>query len=958
LDEVIVIGYGTQKKINLSGAVSSISAKALENRTITNANLALQGLAPGMNIQMQDGFATSAPDINIRGFTSINGGSAFILVDNVPVTADELSRINPQDIESVSVLKDAASAAIYGARAAFGVVLITTKTAKSERLTVDADLNIGFRSFFNTPELTTDIYEFMLAQRIFTNNPTQFTDEQVEYAKRRMADPSLPAILYPEDALKPSNRNNGYWEYYYMTDWIDLMCRKNSPVQNYNVRVAQKGEKMSYIISGGYYQQDGMMNFINDVLSRYNIRGNGTYKLSNRWTLGSNISFTHRVFDRPSYGGMDANDGTDTWFFYRIVQSYPNDCIYNPDGSSTDSGSRMVQLIEGGNTVSTLNETQVSLNTTFDIIKDTWVVKGDVNYRFTDDYTDSKNLGTISRTRGPGLATPRGPASNTIKKLFDQYRVYNVYTDFHKTFTDKHFIQAMVGFNQEYFISDYTTLSADQLLTNSLPTLQLTGPSSTVTKNQSINTLALRGAFGRLNYIFDNKYGIEINGRYDGTSRYPKNSRFGFFPSVSAFWNLSNEKFMTDINESLNISSLKFRGSYGTLGNQVNSSYYPYIPLMGINNPYRYHPIVDGNMPIGITQPGVVSSSLTWETVRTVNAGIDISLFNNKFDFSFDKYTRYTEGMLTKSKSLPSIFGATEPSTNAADLKTTGWDLSVGWRDYIKNVAGSPLNYSIRFLLHDNRTWITKYDNPDKLLTDYYVGKEMGEIWGYTTLGYFKTDEEAANWADQSALGNGLGFYAGDLKFADLNGDNKIDMGSNTANDPGDMKIIGNSSYRLPFSIDLSTDWKGFDLRVFCQGIGKRQAYPTESNNGIFFWAFYATPWVGMSVKNMDNWDKKGDDGFFPRQKRNIATGGELAKTQTKYLQNAAYMRLKSLAFGYTLPQGLTSKLKIQKMRVYTSGENLLTLHHIEVPGNDPERFDNAYYPFMRNITFGLSLSF
>jgi TonB-linked SusC/RagA family outer membrane protein len=964
LEEVVVVGYGTQKKVNLSGSVSSVSAKALENRPVTNANLAFQGLAPGMNIQMENGYAAQASDINIRGFTSINGGSAFILVDNVPVTASELSRINPADIENVSVLKDAASAAIYGARAAFGVVLITTKTAKDSKLTIDADLNVGFRSFFNIPQMSTNIYEFMKAQSIFAEDPGRYTEEQYEYAKKRMADPSLPALLYPENALKPSNKANGYWEYYYMTNWFDLMCRDNSPVQTYNIRVSQKGEQFAFNVSGALFKQDGMMNFINDVLTRYNVRANGTYKFTKWWEVGTNLSFMHRTFDRPTYAetaggvnnGSETTSGNHGWDFYRIYQSYPTDVIYNPDGSATDSGSRMIDLIEGGNTITQLNEIQASFNTTIDILKDAWNVKADATYRFTDEFSNMTFLGDHYRTRGPGLALPVGPARNTVTKMFNKYIVYNVYTDFHKTFAEKHYLQAMTGFNQEYYISDFTSLGANNLLTNSLPTVALTGPESTVSYGQTINTLALRGVFGRLNYIFDNRYIVEFNGRYDGTSRYPKESRFGFFPSFSAGWVLSNEKFMEGIKNNLQISNIKLRGSYGTLGNQVNDSYYPYLPLMGYTAPSS--PIIDGGLPIAITQPSVVSGDLTWETVRTVNGGIDLGLFDNRFDLSFDKYTRYTEGMLTRSKSLPAIFGATEPQTNAANLKTKGWDLSVGWRDRIDAVAGSPLNYSVRLMLHDNRAWITKFDNPSKNLDDHYEGQELGEIWGYTTVGYFKSEEDVALWADQSAVGNGRGFYAGDLKFADLNDDGKIDQGSNTVDDPGDRKIIGNNSYRFPFSVDLNGDWKGFDLRLFVQGVGKRTAYPPGGHNGIFFWGQYATPWVGFAESVLDNWDYKGDDGYFPRMKAEIAMSGELAKVQTKYLQNAAYARLKNITIGYTLPRQWTNRWRLEKLRLYASGENLYTLHFIDIPGSDPERFDNAYYPFTRVFTFGLNLTF
>jgi TonB-linked SusC/RagA family outer membrane protein len=951
LDEVVVVGYGTQKKVNLSGAIATISAKGLENRPVTNANLALQGLAPGMNIQMSDGHALSAPDINIRGFTSINGGSAFILVDNVPVTAAELSRINPSDIESASVLKDASSAAIYGARAAFGVVLITTKTAKSEKLTVDFDANYGLRSFMDFPTISTNLYEYMVAQAVFADNPARFTDEQLAYAKRRMEDLSLPEVLHPDDALNPSNKAQGRWEYYAISDWADILLKNYSPVQNYNVRVAQKGEKLSYAVSGGLYQQNGMMKYNNDVLTRYNVRGNGVYKMTKWWELGSNISFTRSNFERSSL--LD-----NSWNFLRVQQDYLYLPMYTPEGFFEDAW--IAQLVKGGKSVMGLNETQASFNTTINLFKDVWTIKADANFRFLNESNSSTEL-SYQTSRGPGQLVTSGNRNTSMTNRADLYNVYNIYTDFHKTFAEKHFVLAMAGFNQEYFHGENLNVRADNLLTDALPTIQLSGTNSTISKGHGITTRALRGFFARLNYIYDGKYIIEMNGRYDGTSRYRKEDRFGFFPSGSAAWVVSNESFMQNLKESLRLSNLKLRGSYGVLGNQMmkdsngNEIFYPYIPTMGVTSVIS--PLIDGNRPLAVTQPGVVSDNLTWETVRTINGGIDLSLFNGKFDFSFDKFVRYTEDMLTKSKTLPAIFGATEPRANAADLKTKGWELSVGWRDEF-NLLDSPFSYSVRFMLADSRTWITRYDNPDKRIDDYYEGQEIGEVWGYETLGYFASDEEAAGWADQSATGNGRPFLAGDLKFKDVNNDRYINQGSNTVNDPGDRKIIGNSSYRLPYSIDLGVEWKGFDLRVFLQGIGKRQAYPPSGSEGVFFWGFYNHYVGSMLEKNLDNWNKKGDAGYYPRMKPNVAASGELAKPQTKYLQDASFMRLKNLTLGYTLPNELTSKVKINRLRVYVTGENLLTFHHIEVPGNDPERFNNIYYPFMKVVSFGLNLNF
>jgi TonB-linked SusC/RagA family outer membrane protein len=962
LEDLVVVGYGAQKKVNLSGSVSSVSAKAMENRPVSNANFALQGLAPGINIQMSSGNPNSAPDINIRGYTSINGGSAFILVDNVPVTSAELARLNPADIENVSVLKDAAAAAIYGARAAFGVMLITTKTAKNEKLQIDVDMNYSIRSYINRPEFLSSSYEYMKMARELRRNPSLYTDDQLAYALAREKDPSLRAILPPEDALNPANRAAGYWEYYCNTDWYETLMNDTAPTQTYNIRIGQKGEKLNYSISGGYYRQDGMLKYMQDVYSRYNFRANGTYKITKWWDVGSNVSFSRSDYKRPTYTDDEADPTNSVNGFYRIIQSFPLKGLYNPDGSMpSGDGERMRSLVDGGEANDGINETQLSFNTVFNILKDVWQVKADATFRFTDQRHDAYEPRTEGAKDGPNL-TPgvSYPNANTSSSL-NRYQVYNLYTDFHKTFGDKHFVQALAGFNQEEYYSNYYSVSVDRLLTPSLPTIQLTDPNAVISKTQSIQTLALRGYFGRLGYTFDNRYIVELDGRYDLTSRYPKNHRGGFFPSASVAWTLSNEKFFAPVNDLLKISALKFRASYGSLGNQVNSSYYPYIATMGVTQ--NIGRLIDGERPLAITQPGVVSSDLTWETVRTVNFGIDLSLFNSRLDITFDKYTRYTEGMLTQSQELPAIFGASPPSTNAANLKTKGWDLSINWRDRFM-LAGEDLNYSVKLILQDSRAWITKFDNPSKVFGggNHYEGEEIGEIWGYETLGYFQSDEEALLWADQSAVGyggSGYKFYAGDIKFADLNNDGKVNGGDNTVANPGDRRIIGNSSYRLPFSIDIDANWKGFDLRIFLQGIGKREAYPSEKWGGVPFWGMYANDVVGVTALNVnDHWTPENPNAYLPRIKGEIAYSGELTYPQTKYLQDASFMRIKNVTIGYTLPKTLTQKWNLNRLRLYLSGENLYTFHHIEVPGNDPEKFDHAIYPFQRTISMGINLSF
>jgi TonB-linked SusC/RagA family outer membrane protein len=956
LEEVVVVGYGTQKKGNLSGAVNTISAKALEGRVVTNANTALQGLSPNLNITRQSGAATSAPAINIRGYTSINGGDAFILVDNVPTSASEFARMNPSDIESVTVLKDASSAAIYGARAAFGVVLVTTRTAKTDKIQINADYAYGFRQFDNIPEVMTDIPEYMRMANIMSQTPDRFNEAAIAYAQRRMNDRSLPEILGPgreNGGVNDREINDGRWEYYGIYDWFDVMLKDFSPSQTANVRISQRGEKLAYTASGGLYREDGMLTYGNDVLTRFNFRGNATYNLTDRWQLGTNL-----VYNRENYESTLVTGENDFWF-YRLHSNYPTQPIYNPDGTYTqDGGNNVGSALSGGGAHNTIDESQLSFNTKYDLVKDVWSVNGDATFKYIGENKDRVSIPTPYNNK-PGKLNKPGDSSIGLERNFKRLTVYNLYTNFNKTFAGKHATSVTLGYNQEYFLENNVSASGSKLITNSLPNLQLT--LSNRQHGQGVGEYALRGVFGRVNYIFDNRYIVEANGRYDGSSRFPKGQRFGFFPSFSGAWVASQEGFMKSLGESLRISNLKLRASYGSLGNQQVDylGYYPAITTMGYLS--QINPIIEGGRPSGMSAPGAATGGLTWETVRTLNGGIDVGLLDNRLNVTFDIYTRYTENMLTASRTLPGVFGTAAPRANAADLKTKGWEVTLGWRDAVQ-LSGSPLSYNISFLLADSRAWITRFDNPQQNLGNYYEGQELGEIWGYTTLGYFASDAEADSWADQSALGNGANnyrFQAGDLKFEDRNNDGKINSGSNTVSDPGDRKIIGNNRERLPYSIDMGADWKGFDLRLFFQGIGKRDAYPVSAHNGIFFWGMYVTPWCNPNTKNTDHWTPENPDAFYPRLKADIANNGELAQAQTKYLQDASYLRLKTLTLGYTVPSQWTNKLRIGSLRFFFSGENMLTFHHIQVKGNDPEKFgSDIYYPFQRTFSLGLNLGF
>ncbi|MEC5147981.1 SusC/RagA family TonB-linked outer membrane protein [Chitinophaga sp. 212800010-3] len=941
LNEVLVVGYGRQKRVNLSGAVDNISGKALESRPITNLGTGLQGLIPNLNININNGRSSSAPGFNLRGYTSLNGGDPFILVDGIPFSADEVSRLNPADVENVSVLKDAASAAIYGARAAFGVVLITTKSAKDGQLAVSVNANYAVRTLGSVPKIITDpLITMQMKHDAATPLYDLYPGAVREYAAKRSKDPSLPAVI-----VDPNNPNA--YAYFGTTDWLHEVYNKSAPAYTANFSISRGDGKLNYYLSGEYYKQDGMLRSNPDIYTRYNLRAKATYTFNDRLKIGTNTTYTNMIYDQPS-------NAMDYLFFHNANRTPSLSVPRNPDGTWTSDGAALLGRLEsGGRDNYNSSEFLANFNTEIGLIKKVWTLKADATFRRSNGAERLFVVPVPYRT-GPGqpLQYTDGNQSYAYNSNGQtKYTVYNVYSDFNKKF-GKHELSALLGFNQEYWYNVNYGVKAQGLISPTFPTINLA--TGAVSQNENISDWAVRGIFYRLNYSYDDKYLLEFNGRRDGSSRFPQNNRWGFFPSASAAWVISKEKFFQPVNEALKLDFLKIRGSYGSLGDQTYLTY-GYLATMPSN---RVGVILDGNRPIGVYQPNPVTPTYTWQKVRSINGGVDVALLKERLSLSYDRYTRFTEGMFIKSKTLPAVYGAKEPATNAADLKTRGQELSIMWRDQF-NIHKDPFFYSIKLALADSRTFITKYDNPIGSLDDYYVGQEIGEIWGLETEGFFQNETELKNHADQSKVGTpdqGFKFYVGDLKFKDLNGDGVISYGKNTLADHGDKRIIGNNAVRFPYSIDINTGYKGFDLRLYLQGIGKRDWYPNPSNH--YFWGIYAQPWTNVQVHNMDYWTPENPNAYFPRVKSYIAEGAtELGAPQTRYLQNAAYLRLKNITLGYTLPKKLTDKMKIARLRFYFSAENIFTISHLRA-NIDPEGLDGAIYPFQKTYSAGLNMNF
>ncbi|MDF2191506.1 TonB-dependent receptor [Paraflavitalea sp. CAU 1676] len=954
LEEVVMVGYSAQKKVNLTGATDGITARQLESRPIQNLGSGLQGLIGNLNITTSNGRPNTASSLNIRGQVSLNGGAPLILVDNIAVTENELARINPTDVESVTVLKDASAAAIYGARASFGVILINTKSAKNSKLDVNVNAYTSVRTVGKLPELVTDPYTSITLknQAAFPLYNPAWPANLVEYAKKRSEDPSQPdVIVNPNDASK----------YLYMgsTDWMKEGYNSTAPSEEINLNLSQKTEKLGYYFSAGYYHQDGMVRFNADSYKRYNMRGKVNFTPTRWLTFANNTSFANVLYTSPTY-----LDGNYFWNLNRLPSfSVPK----NPDGSWTQDGANQLGSIrEGGRSDSKLNDFQSTFSFSANLLKDVWTVKGDATFRRTSSI-ERRFEKPIPYRDGPNgpikyAGTASGTATDNMANV--NYNVYNLYTEAHKKF-GQHNVGLLAGFNQEERLTTNNSASRNGIISYNLPTVNLSTGTMNVTER--IREWAVQGFFGRFNYNYDGRYLLELDGRYDGSSRFRSNDRWGFFPSASAGWVISEEAFLKPLTEKIGMDFFKVRASYGSLGNQGsavdqngNGNEYGYIPTMTFTP--QIGQILGTSQPPTVNPPGAISPSYTWEKVKTINVGADFQFLANRLEISFDQYTRRVQGMLAPGKTLPSVFGTAVPLVNAGDLKTQGFELKLSWRDR-GTLAGSDFNYNVTVSLADSRAWITKYDNPTKSLGGnfeaYYEGRELGELWGMDVEGFFKTADEAKE-KDYTAVGeddNGYQFYAGDIKFADRNKDNKVNFGKSTVDDPGDMRKIGNTRARLPYSIDLSGSWKGFDARIFFQGIGKRDWYPGASN--IYFWGIYAQPWTNVTKQNLDRWTPDNPNGYFPRIKAYSAEDNmhELGLPNTKYLQDASYLRCKNLTIGYTLPASLLRRAKINRIRFYASAENLFEVSHIKVK-LDPEGLNGDIYPFQRTYAFGMNLNF
>lgn len=940
LDEVVVVGYATVKKANLTGAVSAVDDKVLADRPIVNLGQGLQGTIPNLNITTS-GQPGKGSSFNVRGETSINGGSPLVLVDGVQM---DPNLINPQDVASVSVLKDAASASIYGARAAYGVILITTKSGRKNMPTqVSFDASVSFNSPTTRPEYmnSMEYAHWMNAANNTTSGRDLLSQEEMEHIEAYFYDPvnNLPVFVAKDpSSWQYGNCQAGKYAYCGNTDWMKEMYKKTYPVQKYNVNINGGSDKATYYTSVGYMDQGSLMRYGDEGFRKFNMVNNINYDINNWMHVSMKTSYIRTELDGLA---QDAVHG-ESWIGNDTQPLMP---VKHPDGNWSgqgnytnfaavldEMGSRKTTKNDFWNTLALKLTPLKGLTINMDYTFNYYAEHGKVHRKTFNEYgIDGKFLQVFQHSRPSGVSESQAN---------DTYNAFNLFGDYELTL-GKHYFKVMAGYNQETKHTRGFSASRDELISNDLPSMDAATGEKYV--GNSDDSWATRSGFFRVNYSFADRYLLEVNGRYDLSSKFPKDDRSVFSPSFSLGWKLSEESWFKQATNGF-FDELKIRASYGSLANQaLDNGWYAYLSNYGTGT-LGY--IMGGKQPQYVLPGGLVSNTVTWEKVTQWDLGLDFVILQNRLKGTFDYYQRKTTDMLGPGRILPNILGMSEPLENAADMVTRGWELALTWNDQLDN----GLHYSVGFNLSDTRAEITKYDNPTKSLSSpYYEGQIVGDIWGYESS-LFQSADEIASAPDQSKQDGGISKVPGDIRFMDIDGNGVVDYGENTVDKPGDMKIIGNNKARYRYGFNISADWKGFDLGIFFQGVGKRDLMLPYT----FKWQ-YGSMWQVPTAVGNDYWREDNAGGWLPVARFNGSRA--LGQNQTRYLLDASYLRLKSLSFGYTLPVSLTKQWGIQKCRVYFTGENLLTFKHTP-EGFDPELDDPYKYPQQKSLALGLNVVF
>jgi len=980
LDEVVVVGYGTQKKINATGSVRTIDNEVLESRPISNAVQGLQGAVAGLNITNDGGGAPgSEMNINIRGVGSIGEGSdskPLVLIDGME---GDLSTINPNDIASISVLKDAAAASIYGSRAPFGVILVTTKGGdRGTRVAYTG--NVRFQQPTRVPEPLDSYTWALMANDAWTNgggNPMFGTS-----ALQKIKDFQNGKYQYAT-AANPNATGEWYHDYqaWGNTNWYDTYMKKTAVSHEHNLSVTGGGDKMSYYFSGNYLDQEGIFKHADEKYQRLALSGkvNIVFNpyVSFQWT--SRLIWTSN--DKPS--------ALNALFFHNLGRRMPTNPEKLPNGEWSPE-SMIASLEDGGrqkqNTLQFYNQANLVVTPIKDV---DWKIHAEINSRLENNpFTRQFNpIGYTSPTGDyiyysvfNGLNPQRKINANTgefqinpaagekyYEKAFTKVNYFstNFYTDYSLSLNDKHNFKFLLGLQTEYYQRQIDRMAHFDILDPNRPFIPSEIGSDNAINSEVKGEWSTMGIFARVNYNYMDRYMAEVNVRTDGASRFPKDQRWGWFPSFSLGWNVAQEAFWENLTNVCNY--LKFRGSYGVLGNQNTTSFYPYYQKMVTSGA---EVVLDGKQVNKLPVYDPYSTTLTWEKIHNWGVGLDFAFLRSKLQGSVDWYERTTKDMVGPARAFSAAFGGKAPKTNNAEMRTRGWEVELSWRDRIND----DWSYSVSASLSDYESVVTKYDSPDNAIDKWYKGKKYGEIWGYEVLGVAKSDKEMAEYLAKHSQSNidmrgdviGIGAWGGgDLMYKDLDNSGSVDPGSKTLDDHGDLRVIGNETPRFAYSFTLEAKWRFIDLRAYFQGIGKRDYFVGSAT----FFGYGGKPYqVTLFKDHLDYFRYAGSelganlDPYYGR----IRTDGNNVQVCDRFLQDASYLRLKNLTIGFSLPENAKISKYVQKARLYFSAENLFTWTKLKI--FDPEALnfsDGDYsggagktYPQYRTFSVGLELTF
>ena len=970
LDEVVVVGYGSQKKRNVTGAVAAVDTEILTSRPITDVARGLQGATPGLTITSPSGQIGENPTIKLRGSVGTlgTGGGAqpLILVDNVEIPS--LQSINPEDIEEISVLKDAASTSIYGARGAWGVILITTKKGrKNSAPTVSYSNNFSWATPTVTPKVAPAAEGAEMAFAAVNRRIPSLQSfgivgmriDQLAIQKMREWDEQYAGQDLGMEMVEGRDYEirDGNLFFYRSWDPRKLFVKKWAPQQKQDFSVTGGGENTTYYLGLGYLNQGGVYKTNPDQYERYNLNLSINSTVTDWLDIRAKVSHNNSATTEPFKFGSATYDA---WYYTtRWPAYYPYGTVDGKPFRNHISEVEQAKMNENNYSLSRIN-----LGTTITPIEDL-----SVNFDFTHDRVEEheKQVGGTLKAYNfwaQGANFSYVPYSSSAydrvqyNSEWSRRNTAKAYLTYDKDLGDHNFKFTLGGDMEKYDYWFHYSQRRDLLNPDQGELALATGDQYANGSRSKWNTL---GFFGRANYSYRNKLLLELNARYDGSSRLSSDNKWGYFPSVSAGYILTEESFMDALDPTL--SFLKLRASYGSVGNQ--NTYLSSIYRIMSSRSSGW--LINGNNQVTTGTPGALPSSLTWETVTTLDVGLDAKFFDNKLGLTFDWYERTVSDMHSSGVTLPNTFGTSSPRRNYGELQTKGWELSLDFKHQFNN----DLRVNALVTLTDFKEKLTKFSNTTKSIYSNYEGRVLGEIWGYETDRFFTEDDFNADGSYADGVPNQdifetnswFKYGPGDVKFKDLNGDGVIDYGTNTVGDSGDMKVIGNSTPRYQYGIQLGADFKGIDLSMFMQGVGKRDFW---ANGPVFIPGYrYGEGWY---EHQLDHWTPENPNAYYPRPNDQQQSNSRMNfLPQTKYMLNMSYLRMKNITLGYSFPESVLNKLKLDRLRLYLSGENLFEFSGVQIPVDPEVDYTNAgtrdtstfgrVYPFRRSYSFGLQLS-